>query len=58
LYESIERTLTKNGYKKLIIWTLTDNIAAIYFYEAMGFVKQPWQKQFNFDNATYDEIAF
>lgn len=32
LYKSIEKALTENEYKKLIIWTLTKNYAAIYFY--------------------------
>lgn len=58
LYDAIEKILIEDRYKKLIIWTLTKNFEAICFYEAMGFVKQPWHKQFNFDNNAYDETAF
>lgn len=58
LYNTIEKIFIDNGYKKLIIWTLTKNAGAIRFYKAMGLITQPWHKQFSFDNGTYDESAF
>jgi len=57
IFSEIQKHLTKQGFKNLIVWTLANNDLAIKFYQNIGFNKTTWHKQTKVGDIYYTEIA-
>ena len=45
LWREAERQLSTSGFSEVTLWVLKSNIPAIAFYEANGFVVEPWSEK-------------
>ena len=58
LMDFMVRQLQSQGYKKIHLWVLSDNVRAIRFYDKFGFIPSGNRKEIVFDGETKTEEEF